>query len=134
MGYRHGEISHTSAVSERPVHAIQGFQVNRGEPVSSASLCKMRYARQPKGRMAKVLQVVGCPNSVRLESRYLNCDKFTTTSVCSIPTAQCQVSDERYGAAGQCAKNRSHICSRARKRYAWLTYVNFRKGRQSDER
>lgn len=60
--YRHGEISHTSAVSERPVHAIQGFQVNRGEPVSSASLCKMRYARQPKGRMAKVLQVVGCPN------------------------------------------------------------------------
>lgn len=61
--YRHGEISHTSAVSERPVHAIQGFQVNRGEPVSSASLCKMRYARQPKGRMAKVLQVVGCPNS-----------------------------------------------------------------------
>ena len=46
--YRHGEISHTSAVSERPVHAIQGFQVNRGEPVSSASLCKMRYAKQPE--------------------------------------------------------------------------------------
>ena len=78
--------------------------------------------------------LTGRQQSVRLESRYLNCDKFTTTSVCSIPTAQCQVSDERYGAAGQCAKNRSHICSRARKRYAWLTYVNFRKGRQSDER
>ena len=49
-------------------------------------------------------QEVSRSHSVRLESRYLNCDKFTTTSVCSIPTAQCQVSDERYGAAGQCAK------------------------------
>ena len=28
-------------------------------------------------------------HSVRLASRYLNCDKFTTTSVCSIPTAEC---------------------------------------------
>ena len=26
-------------------------------------------------------------HSVRLASRHLNCDKFTTTSVCSIPTA-----------------------------------------------
>ena len=46
--YRHGEISHTSAVSERPVHAIQGFQVNRGEPVSSVFQCKMWYAKQPE--------------------------------------------------------------------------------------
>ena len=46
--YRYGEISHTSAVSERTVHAIQGFQVNRGEPISSASLCKMWYVKQPE--------------------------------------------------------------------------------------
>lgn len=57
--YCYGEISHTSAVSERPVHAIQGLQVNRGEPVSSASLCKMRYAKQPEGKMAKEIQEVG---------------------------------------------------------------------------
>ena len=57
--YRYGEISHTSAVSERTVHAIQGFQVNRGEPVSSTSMSKMWYAKQPIGRMANVLQVVG---------------------------------------------------------------------------
>lgn len=36
--YRYGEISHTPAVSERPVHVIQGSQVIRGEPVSSASI------------------------------------------------------------------------------------------------
>lgn len=45
--YRYGEISHTSAVSERPVPVIQEFQVNRGEHVSSTSLCKMWYTRQP---------------------------------------------------------------------------------------
>ena len=97
--------------------------LNRGGPVSGSVFHSNNESQEVSRR-----------HSVRLESRYLNCDKFTTTSVCSIPTAQCQVSDERYGAAGQCAKNRSHICSRARKRYAWLTYVNFRKGRQSDER
>ena len=51
--YRHGEISHTSAVSERPVHAIQGFQVNRGEPVSSVFQCKMRYDKRPERENVK---------------------------------------------------------------------------------
>ena len=57
--YRHGEISHTSAVSERPVHAIQGFQVNRGEPVSSTSSVRFGMPNKQKGRMANVIQVVG---------------------------------------------------------------------------
>lgn len=51
--YRYGEISHTSAVSERTVHAIQGFQVNSGEPVSSTSLCKKWYAKQPERENGK---------------------------------------------------------------------------------
>ena len=51
--YRYGEISHTSAVSERTVHAIQGFQVNRGEPVSSTTLCKLWYAKRPERENGK---------------------------------------------------------------------------------
>ena len=57
--YRYGEISHTSAVSERTVHAIQGFQVNRGEPVSSTSSVRFGMPNNQKGRMANVIQVVG---------------------------------------------------------------------------
>ena len=57
--YRYGEISHISAVSERTVHAIQGFQVNRGEPVSSTSSVRFGMPNKQKGRMANVIQVVG---------------------------------------------------------------------------
>ena len=74
---------------------------------------------------------------MRLESRHLNCDKsLLHPFVVFLPhnAKLYQVSDERYGAAEQREKNRSHICSIARKIYAWLIYVNFRKGRQSDER
>ena len=39
---------HTLLRCRRPVHAIQGFQVNRGEPISSTSLCKMWYVKQPE--------------------------------------------------------------------------------------
>lgn len=39
---------HTLLRCRRTIHAIQGFQVNRGEPVSSTSLCKMRYAKRPE--------------------------------------------------------------------------------------
>jgi len=51
-----------------------------------------------------------------------------------IPIAQCLVSNEWCGAAKQREEGRNHICPIARKRYAWLTYVNCCKGRQSDER
>ena len=59
--YRYGEISHTSAVSERTVHAIQGFQVNRGEPVSSTSCVRCGMPNNQKGRMANVLQCSRMP-------------------------------------------------------------------------
>ena len=41
---------------------------------------------------------------MRLESRYLNCDKFTTTSVCSIPTAQ-------YVEGRGCWRKRRSLCN-----------------------
>ena len=59
--YRYGEISHTSAVSERTVHAIQGFQVNRGEPVSSTSSVRCGMPNNQKGRMANVIQCSRMP-------------------------------------------------------------------------
>ena len=40
--YRYGEISHSSAASERPVHAIQGLCVNWREPAFSLFKCKSK--------------------------------------------------------------------------------------------
>ena len=58
--YRYGEISHTPRC-RRPVHAIQGFQVNRGEPVSSTSCVKCGMPNNLKGRMANVIQCSRMP-------------------------------------------------------------------------
>lgn len=42
--YRYGEISRIPAVSEGAVHAVQGYDVNRGEPAWSVFLmCGRRY-------------------------------------------------------------------------------------------
>lgn len=38
--YRYGEISHSSAASEGPIHVIQGLYVNWREPSFSMSECK----------------------------------------------------------------------------------------------
>ena len=54
---------HTLLRCRRTIHAIQGFQVNRGEPVSSTSSVRFGMPNNQKGRMANVIQVVGCPNS-----------------------------------------------------------------------
>ena len=54
---------HTLLRCRRTVHAIQGFQVNRGETVSSISCVRCGMSNNQKGRMAKVIRVVGCPNS-----------------------------------------------------------------------
>lgn len=53
-----------------------------GEPAFSfLSVCKRKVCPTTKRRKAKEMQVVGGPNSVRLASRCLNCDLFTTTSI-----------------------------------------------------
>ena len=44
---------HTLLRCRRPVHAIQGFQVNRGEPVSSTTLCKLWYDKRPERENGK---------------------------------------------------------------------------------
>ena len=52
---------HTLLRCRRPVHAIQGFQVNRGEPVSSTSCVKCGMPNNLKGRMANVIQCSRMP-------------------------------------------------------------------------
>lgn len=58
-------------------------------PGRSDSLCESSKARTKFSKWSEAdgLSEVGLPHSVRLASRHLNCDKFTTTSVCSISTA-----------------------------------------------
>ena len=79
--YRYGEILHTSAVLVGTIHVIQGIYINWREPAFSSVVCKQKVCLTTKRRMAKEMQVVGGPNSVRLASRCLNCDLFTTTSI-----------------------------------------------------
>ena len=52
---------HTLLRCRRPVHAIQGFQVNRGEPVSSTSRVRCGMPNNQKGRMANVIQCSRMP-------------------------------------------------------------------------
>ena len=77
----YGEILHTSAVLVGTIHVIQGIYINWREPAFSSVVCKQKVCLTTKRRMAKEMQVVGGPNSVRLASRCLNCDLFTTTSI-----------------------------------------------------
>ena len=79
--YRYGEILHTSAVLIGTIHVIQGRYINWRESAFSSVECKQEVYLTTKRRMAKEMQVVGGPNSVRLASRCLNCDLFTTTSI-----------------------------------------------------
>ena len=79
--YRYGEILHTSAVLVGTIHVIQGIYINWREPAFSSVVCKQKVCLTTKRRMVKEMQVVGGPNIVRLASRCLNCDLFTTTSI-----------------------------------------------------
>ena len=79
--YRYGEILYTSAVLVGTIHVIQGIYINWREPAFSSVVCKQKVCLTTKRRMVKEMQVVGGPNIVRLASRCLNCDLFTTTSI-----------------------------------------------------
>ena len=57
-----GEQDCTSAVSERPIHVVQRYRVNRGEPMHTFGV-QQRYVISTKGRMSNDAWVVGDSNS-----------------------------------------------------------------------
>ena len=63
--YRYGEILHTSAVLAGTIHVIQGIYINWREPAFSSVVCKQKVCLTTRRRMAKEMQVVGGPNSIK---------------------------------------------------------------------
>ena len=53
-GFIDMERVHTFLRCRRPIHAIRGFQVNRGEPVLSLFWCKMRYNKRPERETSSI--------------------------------------------------------------------------------
>ena len=51
--YRNGEISHSSAASEGPIHVIQGLYVNWREPIFSLPRCKSEVCFDNERSMTK---------------------------------------------------------------------------------
>ena len=63
--YRYGEILHTSAVLVGTIYVIQGIYINWREPAFSSVVCKQKVCLTTRRRMAKEMQVVGGPNSIK---------------------------------------------------------------------
>mgnify|MGYP000431241485 FL=1 len=51
--YRYGEISHSLAASEGPIHVIQGLYVNWREPIFSLPRCKSEVCLDNERSMTK---------------------------------------------------------------------------------
>ena len=55
--YRNGEISHSSAASEGPIHVIQGLYVNWREPIFSLPRCKSEVCFDNERSMTKEIGI-----------------------------------------------------------------------------